>query len=542
MTPSKLSGTDAPPTPLTVGLVVAGNRVPSWVEEAMDAIAAGGERVVTEVVEPGSGQGSRPGFIGRATLRGYGLVDGLVFGRDDDPSRLVKLRPGTVPSPGDSPDLVIRLDGVTGSVERWPTPRIGTWILEHGPDLPASLRGDGIGLLAGGAEMLLGRTFTITRLLAGSGPDGPVIGKVVSKVDRLSLRRGSRGHLGKMPGLLARGVAAARAGEGAPAAMRRAPDPDASGPELTTLRGRTWGSWSIVVGLARVVVGYVARLGRRKVAPDRWAVAVSRGPGPIGVAGRTFRFLEVPDDREWADPFPVRHDGRDLVFIEEFFPAESRGRLAVVELDDSPRGWRTIDTVLELPTHLSYPFVFEWSGSWYLLPEQMATGRLQLYVADRFPTTWRWHSTPLDLPAADATLARIDDRWWLFTTLATEGSLAADELHLFHAESPLGPWTAHPGNPVVSDIRTARPAGRVYQQDGTWYRIAQDGAAIYGHSIVILRVDRLDLDGYEQTVVEVIRPDWAPGLRATHTLNREADLVVVDGMRPRPRFHLPGRR
>ena len=203
----------------------------------------------------------------------------------------------------------------------------------------------------------------------------------------------------------------------------------------------------------------------------------------------------------------------------------------MVELDESPRGWRSVETILDLPTHLSYPFVFEWSGAWYLMPEQAATGGLQLYVAETFPTRWRWHSTVLDLPAADATLAEIDGRWWLFAAASVAGGTAADELHLFHAPTPLGPWTAHPRNPVVSDVRSARPAGRVHQRDGVWHRVAQDGAITYGHSIAIVRIDRIDPEGYRETVVDAIRPDWAAGLIATHTINSDDGLTAVDALR-----------
>ncbi len=289
---------------------------------------------------------------------------------------------------------------------------------------------------------------------------------------------------------------------------------------------------SVARGLARVVLGYAGRLLRRKLRPERWVVAVSREQRDPRRAGEgSFRFLVAPTGREWADPFPLRTPTSDLVFLEEYVRATHRGRLAVVQLDDSERGWRSVDTILDLPTHLSYPFVFEWAGTWYLLPEQAGTGTLQLYIAETFPTVWRWHSVALDRPAADATIVMIDQRWWMFTAITPLGGLTADELHLFHATTPLGPWEPHAQNPVVSDVRTARPAGRVYQQDGVWYRVAQDGAVGYGHSIAIVRIDRLDLDGYLETVVDLIRPDWAPRLMGTHTINSDGDLTTVDALR-----------
>jgi hypothetical protein len=116
----------------------------------------------------------------------------------------------------------------------------------------------------------------------------------------------------------------------------------------------------------------------------------------------------------------------------------------------------------------------------------------------------------------------------MFAAIAVAGGLAADELHLFHAETPLGPWQPHPMNPVVSDVRSARPAGRVTRRDGEWYRVAQNGAISYGHSIAIIRIDRIDLIDYRETVVDTVLPDWAPRLVATHTLNHDGAVTALD--------------
>jgi hypothetical protein len=435
-----------------------------------------------------------------------------------------------------TPDVVIRLDGATHPLDRWPAPALGTWTLEHGVDLPSGYRPEPLGLAPGCPEMLLGRVVTISRLVATTGDEKRVLGQIVSRVDRVSLRRGSRGHISKLAGLVSRTLSAVRR-DGS------LPDSIAGLPSVTPARGATrLGTAKIAVGLARIPVGYVHRLIRRKAFPERWVVVISRPHhDPRRVAARPLQYLDAPRGREWADPFPLHTPDGDLLFIEEYVRATHRGRLAVVELDDSPRGWRSVETILDLPAHLSYPFIFQWSGSWYLLPEQAATNGLQLYVAEAFPTTWRWHSTSLDVPASDATVAEIDGRWWLFTAIAPVDGTAADELHLFHAATPLGPWTAHARNPVVSDVRSARPAGRLFRRDGAWYRVAQNGAISYGHSIVIVRIDRIDLDGYRESVVDEIRPDWAPRLIATHTLNSDDDITAMDVLRiePRLRFRSP---
>jgi hypothetical protein len=133
-----------------------------------------------------------------------------------------------------------------------------------------------------------------------------------------------------------------------------------------------------------------------------------------------------------------------------------------------------------------------------------------------------------DIRVADATIAEIDGAWWMFATIAATGAASTDELHLFSGPGPLGPWQPHQDNPVVSDVRSARPAGWLFRHDGAWYRPSQDCTQRYGRAIVLSRIDRLDLDGYREQVVGRIDPDWTRGGLGTHTLNRAGRSVLLD--------------
>jgi hypothetical protein len=124
-----------------------------------------------------------------------------------------------------------------------------------------------------------------------------------------------------------------------------------------------------------------------------------------------------------------------------------------------------------------------------------------------------------------------DGRLWLFTAVAEEGASLHDELHLFSATTLEGPWEPHPMNPVVSDVRSARPAGRIFRHRGHLIRPSQDCSRRYGHALVFNRVDVLSADDYAETPIGRIEPDWMPGLVATHTYDAGTAFEVVDGKR-----------
>ncbi len=250
-----------------------------------------------------------------------------------------------------------------------------------------------------------------------------------------------------------------------------------------------------------------------------------------------FHLLEPPGDRFWGDPFPVQHRGEEWIFFEEYRFEERRGTIRAVQVDAGSGRPLGVDVpVLSRPHHLSYPHVFEWDGGLFMIPESAQARTVDLYRCVRFPDDWRHEATLLrSVRAVDPTLHQEGDRWWLFANIGVEEAAHChDELFLFWAPSPLGPWTPHPSNPVVSDARSSRPAGRLFRWDGALYRPAQDCSGHYGSGVKVQRVLRLDEEAYEERTEARMLPDWRPGLLGTHTLNRGPRITAIDGLRRRP--------
>jgi hypothetical protein len=152
-----------------------------------------------------------------------------------------------------------------------------------------------------------------------------------------------------------------------------------------------------------------------------------------------------------------------------------------------------------------------------------------MYRASDFPYTWVHESTLMsDVEAADSTLLHHHDKWWLFTAGVLDHALPEKTLCLFSADSPLGPWSAHPKNPIVSDVCHARPAGCLYFENGQLIRPGQDCSKSYGYAVGLHRVDVLSETDYRETPLASITPDWIPGCRGIHTLNQNAQYRVMD--------------
>ncbi len=288
--------------------------------------------------------------------------------------------------------------------------------------------------------------------------------------------------------------------------------------------------------LWRLGARYAASKFQAALSSDQWALAYRFRSGAGDPNNTLYRFKRLlpPKDRFWADPFVVKTGDQYYVFIEELLYETGKGHISVIELDrkgvvSGPR------KVLEREYHLSYPFVFEWNGNYYMLPETAANKTVELYRAKSFPFVWQPEKVLLtDVRAKDATLAEIDGKWWMFVSLA-EHSIP-DELYLFSAPSPLGPWTPHRRNPVKSDVRGSRPAGALFEWNEDVYRPAQDSSGRYGYAISINRLVQLDDEGFREEHVSSILPKWDKDLLATHTISIAGDLTVVDCLVKRSRW------
>ncbi len=271
----------------------------------------------------------------------------------------------------------------------------------------------------------------------------------------------------------------------------------------------------------------------------QWFLALRRGGGdPFDPSG--YEPLFPPGTRGWADPFPFIHQGAVHLFFEDIHPATGKRSIAV--MTQGPDGaFGPPGPVLQRPCHLSYPFVFDWRGEVFLVPESSQAGRVELFRATRFPLEWESAGVLLEgVRAVDATLFEHGGRWWMMVNLRAEGASSWDEMSLFHANSPLGPFVPHPRSPVVSDVRRARPAGRVFTRDGRLYRPAQDCSGHYGRALVIHEIVTLTPDDYRETVVARHEAGALGVGDSLHTYNAVPGLEVVDGRRFVPRLRLFG--
>ncbi len=284
-----------------------------------------------------------------------------------------------------------------------------------------------------------------------------------------------------------------------------------------------------VINMFRIIFRYVYRRlgysGRLK-----WFLLFSPDRKTFPDANSTFQSLVPPADRFWADPFVICQNGKRYIFMEEVIYRTNKGHIALLELNKEG-SIQQIQKILEKPYHLSYPFIFQHNNNYYMIPESAGNKTIELYSCRDFPAKWT-HVMNLasGINAKDTTVIHHGNKWWMFTAINDFNNFEEYvELHLFYADDLFTEdWKAHPCNPVVTDIRNARPGGRIFKQGNHLYRPSQDCSERYGLALNLNQIVELNEESYKEALVSRTEATWFPRLKGTHTFNFDKDFSIID--------------
>lgn len=290
-------------------------------------------------------------------------------------------------------------------------------------------------------------------------------------------------------------------------------------------------NFAILWVMAKLVGRNLLEIYRRIFCRERWELLFNFGESTKKKFS-AFRKIIPPKDRFWADPHVIYRESNYYLFVEEYPYQTKRGHLSVIEMD-AYGNYKQPIPILQKDYHLSFPFVFEWLGHYYLIPESSTNKTIDLYECVKFPDQWRHKITLMkDVTAVDTTAFCFDGKWWLFTGMAEQETAAPQvELFLFYSDELItDQWNAHPMNPIVSDVKRARAAGRILAKDGKLFRPSQDCSKTYGYGFDLNAIVVLSETEYAERTVTTVRPNWEKGVIATHTYASQENLTVIDAL------------
>ena len=245
-------------------------------------------------------------------------------------------------------------------------------------------------------------------------------------------------------------------------------------------------------------------------------------------------WLKPPKSDYFADPFVISNDKDTYLFFEWFSNKNGKADVAVAKKSEN---FEIYHKITDFAEHRSYPYVFDYQGEIYCIPEANKTNKISLY---RFIETHgretchgaslQWDCDLLEGRYVDSTLYHHSDgKWYLFTTPQEHPHT---HLLIFVADDLRGPYRPHYNNPVKVDCSNSRMAGAIQNIDGNMVRPAQNSTRHYGESITLNKIINLNEYQYIEEEIEEIKPDknWTYN-KGTHTINSDGNMTVFDAKR-----------
>jgi asparagine synthase (glutamine-hydrolysing) len=288
-----------------------------------------------------------------------------------------------------------------------------------------------------------------------------------------------------------------------------------------------FGRWT-VLELGRRVFPQFRRVDR----PLHWRIAIRRTDTPLyedtsRTALQSFRWIDSPARRHWADPVIFERDGNTWLFFEETVDPSRVGHICCGRLISS-EVLTEVRPVLQQPHHLSFPQIIAADGEVFMLPEGAQGGGVDLYRAAHFPDRWVLEQRLLEFRCVDSSIFRAAGSWWMTTSPQLVPG-QAPITWLLRAERITGPWQFHPGGMVASDVRVARGAGAVFEASGRLIRPSQDCSVSYGYALNFNEIVSFTAGPYRERSFSRVDPGWMPRLAGVHSYSRVGRWEAIDG-------------
>ncbi len=235
-------------------------------------------------------------------------------------------------------------------------------------------------------------------------------------------------------------------------------------------------------------------------------------------------WLKPPKSDYFADPFIISNDNDTYLFFEWFSNKNGKADLAVAKKSEN---FEIYHKISRFPEHRSYPYVFDYQGQIYCIPESNQTNKVSLYRFDNDQLTF--DCDLLQGRFVDTTLFIHDGKFYLFTTPQKHPHT---HLFVFVADDLRGPYRPHYNNPVKVDCSNSRMAGTIQNIDGKLVRPAQNSTLHYGSSITLNKIVQLSEYQYIEEITKEIKPfKNTPYNKGIHTINSDGEITVFDAKR-----------
>ena len=228
-------------------------------------------------------------------------------------------------------------------------------------------------------------------------------------------------------------------------------------------------------------------------------------------------------DRWFADPFILNITDKDIILLVEEFPYSTKKGI-ISKLTISRKSFEITErkTILDLPTHLSFPNIYRLDDKIYIYPENCRSGKLDIYEYNKNTDELTKIQTICKDCIWDSCIVENFGSPKLFTAKSNDYFL---DIYSWNKEKGL---FENPTS-IKFDTKTARMAGNMFEHNGSIYYPSQNCTKSYGQAVVIRKIEyNAESNKFNFEFIKELKSTHPTLKEGMHTLNSYKDIVVID--------------
>ena len=232
----------------------------------------------------------------------------------------------------------------------------------------------------------------------------------------------------------------------------------------------------------------------------------------------------------FADPFIFSVSDKYVeVLAEEYEYQNCKGRLVCLTISRNDNKLISVNEILSLETHLSFPIFIYDNGKYYVYPENYESGVFTIYEFDLDTKKLINPHIVINEPLVDTQIIKLGEKYYAFGVIKTaHGHEDTKELSIYESDVLFGKYKLI--QTIKNERKEERGAGMFYYKDGMLIRPAQSCEIDYGRELVFYEVNKNNGCFTEKEVLRM-KPDLSDFHhgRGLHTFNEMNGIVVFDG-------------
>ncbi|MDA9232370.1 hypothetical protein N9O63_00980 [Candidatus Pelagibacter sp.] len=260
----------------------------------------------------------------------------------------------------------------------------------------------------------------------------------------------------------------------------------------------------------------------------RWSVSFINKTG-LDIDVKNLITIKNPPNRYLADPFVIKHNNKNICFVEDFYFKDNRAKISAFELNGN--SYKEVGVALEEDFHLSFPYIFKDNDDIFMIPETAQNKDIRLYKCLNFPLKWKLEKVLMsNIDAVDTVVFKKEHKWYMLSNICS--SFIGEhhsELHLFESDNLINNiWNKSYINPVIFNSQKARNGG-FFSLGTNLYRVNQVHLKDkYGYSFKINKIKSINKNLYIENEISEIKPIFFKSLIGTHHFHMNDEYTVID--------------